>query len=83
MTNGSHRTAMPLLLDWCDEASVVHWDADEAGLPTWTEADRRMRVEGGASKVRAPSAGHAALNFAPPRTAASGSLTPRPADHGR
>jgi hypothetical protein len=44
MTAGSHKEAMPRLLDWCDEASVVHWDQTQAVLPSWTEADQRMRA---------------------------------------
>ena len=59
MTSGSHKDAMPQLLDWCDEAAVVHWEQPEAALPSWTEADQRMRLSGRASKVRKPSAQHA------------------------
>ena len=44
MTTGSHKAAMPRLLVWCDEASVVHWDQAQAALPSWTEADQRMRA---------------------------------------
>jgi heme-degrading monooxygenase HmoA len=68
MTTGSHSRTMPYLLDWCDEASVAHWSQPESTLPSWTEADRRMREGGRASKVRNPSPDHATLSFRTPRT---------------
>ena len=68
MTTGSHKTAMPHLLDWCDEASVAHWEQPDSPLPSWEEADKRMREQGRASKVRHPSPQHAGLTYAPPRT---------------
>ena len=76
MTSGSHRAAMPRLLDWCDEASVVHWEQADAALPSWSEADRRMRGEGRPSKVRRPSKRHATLAYRPPR--AGGGVPIRP-----
>lgn len=76
MTSGSHRTAMPKLLDWCDEASVVHWTQEDEALPAWLEADRRMREQGRASKVRNPSPFHANLSFRPPRTLLAGPVSP-------
>jgi len=76
MTNGSHRVAMPTLLERCDEAAVAHWEQDAAVLPSWAEADRRMRTEGRASKVRHPSSDHAAMRFAVPDPARSTVLTP-------
>ena len=76
MTAGDHRTAMPHLLEWCDEASVVHWDQAEDALPTWPEADRRMRAEGRASKVRHPGPAHADLSFQAPRLGAAGPIRP-------
>ena len=75
---GPHRVAMPRLLDWCDEASIVHWTQADDMLPTWTEADRRMRQDGRPSKVRNPSPHHATLDYLAPRT--SGSATIGPAD---
>jgi hypothetical protein len=54
-TAGFHRRVMPKLLDWCDEASVVHWNQENADLPCWIEAHRRMVSEGRLSKVRHPS----------------------------
>jgi hypothetical protein len=68
MTTGFHSRAMPHLLDWCDEASVAHWSQPETALPSWTEADKRMRDGGRASKVRNPSPDHATLSFRTPRT---------------
>lgn len=79
MTSGPHRAAMPLLMDWCDEASVVHWTQGADALPTWAEADGRMRAEGRPSKVRHPSAAHAAMGFGPPRTVGSAAIRPAPA----
>jgi heme-degrading monooxygenase HmoA len=68
---------MPYLLDWCDEASVVHWDQPEDGLPSWLEADRRMRESGRASKLRNPSPQHAALNYRRLRVSTATKITPR------
>jgi hypothetical protein len=76
MTTGSHSAAMPRLLDWCDEASVVHWDQAEAALPTWTEADQRMRASGRVSKVRNPSPQHATLTYPTPRLSRSVAIRP-------
>ena len=68
MINGAHKRAMPHLLNWCDEASVAHWTQPEEVLPSWDEADRRMRASGRISKVHHPSANHADLNYRAPRT---------------
>jgi uncharacterized protein DUF3291 len=76
MTAGSHKQAMPKLMKWCDEASVVHWEHGEAELPSWTEADKRMRADGRSSKVRKPSPQHATLSYRPPRLSAGASIRP-------
>jgi Domain of unknown function (DUF3291) len=74
MTSGSHRVVMPHLLDWCDEASVVHWDQPGEGPPTWNEADKQMRESGRASKVKFPSARHADLSYRTPRVTIGGPI---------
>jgi hypothetical protein len=51
ITSGAHKSAMPHLLDWCDEASVAHWEQEGLSLPSWDEADQRMRELGRSSKV--------------------------------
>jgi heme-degrading monooxygenase HmoA len=66
MTSGAHKKAMPKLLEWCDEASVAHWEQEDAELG-WEEANRRMRAMGRASKVRHPSAAHTGLAYREPR----------------
>jgi Domain of unknown function (DUF3291) len=67
MLAGSHKKAMPRLLHWCDEASVAHWDQPQDALPSWEEADKRMRQNGRASKVNFPSSCHATLSYRAPR----------------
>jgi quinol monooxygenase YgiN len=62
-----HKTAMGKLANWCDEASVVHWQQDTAGLPDWREAHRRMATEGRRSRVRHPSEAHQDFRIPPPR----------------
>ena len=74
MTSGAHKQVMPHLLDWCDEASVAHWTQPDATLPTWAEADERMRESGRISKVRHPSPNHATLNYRAPRTSTGGPI---------
>ncbi len=56
--SGAHRTVMPELLEWCDEASVVHWTQDSAQEPTWEEARQRMQLDGRPSRVNHPSEAH-------------------------
>ena len=76
LLTGAHKKAMPKLLDWCDEASVAHWEQEDEALPSWEEADRRMRESGRASKVRSPSEVHARAwsEYREPRTATSVAL---------
>jgi hypothetical protein len=51
----AHGSVMPKLLNWCDEATVVHWQQETADLPSWQDAHRRMQNEGRRSKVNHPS----------------------------
>jgi len=61
-----HGPTMRKLLNWCDEAALVHWTQPEAALPAWTEAHRRMQSEGRTSKVNHPTPDHTAYTIAPP-----------------
>jgi len=76
MRTGAHKTAMPHLLNWCDEASVAHWEQEDSTLPGWADAARRMRELGRASKVLSPSPRHAGLAFPDPK-ASAGSMIRR------
>lgn len=76
MTAGAHRVAMPRLMRWCDEASVVHWDQAEASLPSWAEAETRMRGEGRPSKLLHPTADHLAMTFAAARLTGASGIAP-------
>jgi Domain of unknown function (DUF3291) len=66
MLSGPHRQAMPSLMDWCDEAAVVHWLQENDQPADWQEAYRRLRQEGRRSKVKHPTAAHEKLEFPEP-----------------
>lgn len=58
MLSGVHRTVMPKLLKWCDEASVARWTQDSPQQPTWDEVHQRMQRDGRTSRVNHPSEAH-------------------------
>ena len=61
-----HGPTMRSLLQWCDEAAVVHWTQAGTELPSWEEAHRRMQQEGRPSKVYHPSAAQTAYTIPEP-----------------
>jgi hypothetical protein len=61
--SAAHRAVMPKLIDWCDEASVAHWEGEVAS--DWNEIYRRMVEVGRTSRVRRPTAAHQQKRFSP------------------
>ena len=61
-----HGPTMRSLLQWCDEAALVHWTQPGADLPSWEEAHRRIQQEGRPSKVYHPSAAQTAYAIPAP-----------------
>ena len=59
----AHRTVMPKLVDWCDEAAVAHWEGEP--VSDWDAIYARMAAEGRSSRVRRPTAAHMAKQFSP------------------
>src|SRR6266851_3375888 len=70
MLSGAHKKVMPRLLEWCDEAAVVHWLQESQEPPPWQEAHRRMQKEGRRSKVNHPSEAQERFEIPQPRTTA-------------
>jgi heme-degrading monooxygenase HmoA len=64
MLSGTHRLVMRMLLEWCDEAALVHWVQDSSAPPAWTEAHSRLQREGRTSKVNYPSDDHRGFRIA-------------------
>ena len=60
MLSGAHRTAMPHLVKWCDEAATTRFEWNEDQLPSWDEAKRRLAANGKLSPVKHPSPAQAA-----------------------
>ena len=75
MASGSHRRAMPKLLEFCDEASVGRWEQEDVALPSWSEVHRRMQHEGRRSKVNHPSAAQAAFQIPVPQVGLFSQIT--------
>lgn len=71
---GAHARVMPKLLEWCDEASVAHWNQENNELPSLQEAHRRMVEIGRSSKVKHPSPAHAAKQITAPSESARAGL---------
>jgi hypothetical protein len=69
-----HGVAMRKLLNWCDEASLVHWNQENESLPTWPEAHARLENEGRRSKVNHPSPTHTAHKFPAPHVSSGGEV---------
>lgn len=68
MLAGPHRQVMRRLLEWCDEAALVHWEKETAEEPEWQEAHRKLQVDGRRSKVNHPSPAHESFQIRPPRS---------------
>jgi hypothetical protein len=61
-----HGPVMRKLLEWCDEAALVHWTQATAELPSWAEAHVRIQRDGRPSKVNHPSAAQTRYEIDPP-----------------
>ena len=61
-----HGPTMRKLLEWCDEAALVHWTQESTELPSWAEAHRRMQSEGRTSKVNHPTEAHRKFEITAP-----------------
>ena len=72
MLAGAHRGVMQKLLNWCDEAALVHWTQDSALPPEWPEAREKMQATGRTSKVNHPSDDHQAFRIPELRVPISG-----------
>lgn len=77
--SGAHLAAMPKLLLWCDEAAVATIEVSSDAVPEPAEAAARLSREGGRSKVRSPSAAHAAGELWPDKLVPRRGQTLRPA----
>lgn len=64
--SGAHRSVMPKIQDWCDEASVVHWRQTETSLPKWADVHHRLITEGFLTKLANPSPAHLERNIPAP-----------------
>jgi len=63
---GDHKTAMPKLAGWCDEATYVHWEQTDQVVPDMKTAYERLVSDGVVTKVKYPSSNNATRAFPAP-----------------
>jgi hypothetical protein len=61
--NEAHRKAMPMLGEWCDEATYIHWTQPGDEPPGLPEAADRLIKDGVVSRVKYPSPNHITRAF--------------------
>ena len=66
-----HHATMARLDGWCDEASFVDWEQEDAVLPDWRTAFDRLVAEGRSAGLSRASPANATLSFPPPVVAPS------------
>lgn len=74
--SGTHRSVMPKIQDWCDQASVVHWRQAETSLPDWTEVHQRLITDGFLTRLTNPSPAHLERNIPAPKATKALPLQP-------
>ncbi|HEY9902759.1 MAG TPA: DUF3291 domain-containing protein [Candidatus Sericytochromatia bacterium] len=75
--SGAHRSVMPSIQHWCDEASVVHWQQEDDNLPTWEEVHHRMVTDGFPTRLSKPSPAHLERHIPEPLSSKGLPLHPR------
>jgi hypothetical protein len=68
MLTSPHRQIMGYLVEWCDEAALVHWVQDANEPPSWPEAYRRLQQDGRRSRVNHPTEAQRRFEIREPRT---------------
>jgi heme-degrading monooxygenase HmoA len=71
---GIHAAVMHSLLEWCDEAAVVHWSQEEPEPPSWQESSLRLKQAGRLSRVNHPSHAQETFSFPAPEPPPFGEL---------
>ncbi len=64
---GAHRTVMPKLAKWCDEATYVRWTQNGSEVPTLLNAHERLVADGVVSKLLYPSPNNSTRAFPAPQ----------------
>jgi hypothetical protein len=61
-----HRSAMPRLDDWCDEATFADWEQEDNDLPDWETSHEFLIEHGTSAPLSHPSPANATRDFPAP-----------------